>query len=246
MLNTSIDLLDRFSAVQTPEDRWKIANEVFAELGGCGLTYAMVDVRNLIPHWVQSSLSEEWLSEYVEQDYHRVDPFLLDMRREPIGSLAIGGSLSRDTAPSEKALQLNWGFRDAGYTLMRSNLFAGDASHSRKCVTFCTTEDVSHFGEDQVRKIRQASTMVAAFVTPLASSKDDVISKGIRHKKLSGRERQILAELANGNQNTQIAHDLGIAEVTVRKTLLSAREKLGASTREEALAIAVRLGILSL
>ena len=61
---------------------------------------------------------------------------------------------------------------------------------------------------------------------------------------LSGREKQMLALLAAGYLNTRIAHELGVAEVTVRKTLLSARRKLGAKTREEALAIAVRAGLL--
>lgn len=246
MLNTSIDLLDRFSAVNKQEDLWKLANQVFAELGGCGLTYASVDTRSLVPHWVQSSLTDAWLNEYVDQAYHQVDPFLLDMRHEPIGNLAIGGDMRRHEAPSEKALQLNWGLRDAGYTMMRSNLYAGDSRYARKCVTFCTSEDVALFDEAQVRKIRQAATMIAAFVSPSNNSQNDAIARGIRHKTLSIRERQILGMLADGAHNAQIAHDLDIAEVTVRKTLLSARHKLGAKTREEALAIAVHMGVLNL
>ncbi len=247
MLNASIDLIDRLSAAGSAEKRWQVANEAIYALGGNGLTIAVVDTRSITPYWAQSSADSAWLQEYVDKAYYEADPFLLNLQRETLGDLAVAGGMKRTEAPSKKALELNWGLKDAGFTMMKSNLFAGGPAHSKKCVTFCTDEDLTHFGEDQLARIRHASTLIAAFVDPLEGAEDSILAQGLRElrrEKLTVRERQVLMGLANGLQNTQIAHDLDIAEVTVRKTLLSVRSKLGARTREEALAIAIRMQLL--
>lgn len=65
-----------------------------------------------------------------------------------------------------------------------------------------------------------------------------------RESALSTRERECLALLADGCQNKEIAHSLDIAPSTVELHLRNARRKLGAHTREHAVAIAVRRGLL--
>ncbi|WP_111656062.1 LuxR family transcriptional regulator [Isoalcanivorax indicus] len=57
---------------------------------------------------------------------------------------------------------------------------------------------------------------------------------------LSGRERQCLERLCAGQRVKQIAWALSLAEVTVELHIANARRKLGARTREEALARALR------
>ena len=63
---------------------------------------------------------------------------------------------------------------------------------------------------------------------------------------ITPQERRVLRYLALGTRNVVIAYELGIAEVTVRKHLISIREKLGAKTREHAISIAVSQGLLDL
>jgi DNA-binding CsgD family transcriptional regulator len=63
---------------------------------------------------------------------------------------------------------------------------------------------------------------------------------------LTPREREILSMLAEGLPNKVIASRLGISEHTVKTHLEAVFEKLGASTRAEAVARAVRLGLLLL
>jgi DNA-binding NarL/FixJ family response regulator len=52
--------------------------------------------------------------------------------------------------------------------------------------------------------------------------------------KLSGREREVLAELANGLANKQIARRLGITERTVKAHLTSIFQQLGVTDRTQA------------
>ena len=61
---------------------------------------------------------------------------------------------------------------------------------------------------------------------------------------LSNREREILALLADGLGNKQIAGRLGISTNTVKTHLELLFEKLGVSSRAEAVAAGVKQGLL--
>ncbi len=61
---------------------------------------------------------------------------------------------------------------------------------------------------------------------------------------LTQRERECLEWLAQGLTNAGIASKLGVAVPTVAMHLASARRRLGAQTREEAVAMAVSLGLI--
>jgi DNA-binding NarL/FixJ family response regulator len=63
---------------------------------------------------------------------------------------------------------------------------------------------------------------------------------------LSNREREILALLADGLVNKQIAARLGISTNTVKTHLELLFDKLGVTTRAEAVASGVRRGLLLL
>jgi DNA-binding NarL/FixJ family response regulator len=65
-----------------------------------------------------------------------------------------------------------------------------------------------------------------------------------RRERLSGREVNVLAQVAAGLSNKQIAKLLGISQKTVRNHLSRIFSKLGASNRTEAVMNAMRLGLL--
>lgn len=61
---------------------------------------------------------------------------------------------------------------------------------------------------------------------------------------LTGRERDVLALLAQGQSDKEIAHELGITVGTASKHVENIREKLGASSRGEAVARAREQGLV--
>lgn len=67
-----------------------------------------------------------------------------------------------------------------------------------------------------------------------------------RVPSLTPREQEILGMLAEGLPNKLIASRLGISDHTVKTHLEAVFDKLGASTRAEAVARAVRAGLLLL
>ncbi|HWB95659.1 MAG TPA: LuxR C-terminal-related transcriptional regulator, partial [Bryobacteraceae bacterium] len=63
---------------------------------------------------------------------------------------------------------------------------------------------------------------------------------------LTAREVEVLQQVAGGNRNRDIAELLRISEETVKVHLKHIMDKLGAKDRTQAIAIAVRRGIIQL
>jgi len=63
---------------------------------------------------------------------------------------------------------------------------------------------------------------------------------------LTGREVEVLQQVASGNRNRDIAEKLFITEETVKAHVKHIMEKLGATDRTQAVAIGVRRGIIQL
>jgi DNA-binding NarL/FixJ family response regulator len=63
---------------------------------------------------------------------------------------------------------------------------------------------------------------------------------------LTAREIEVLRHIAEGNRNKDIAERLFISEETVKVHVKHVMDKLGASDRTEAVAIAIRRGIIQL
>jgi DNA-binding NarL/FixJ family response regulator len=72
------------------------------------------------------------------------------------------------------------------------------------------------------------------------------LAEHLSDEGLTVREVEVLREVAGGNRNRDIAERLFISEETVKVHVKHVMEKLGASDRTEAVAIALRRGIIQL
>lgn len=72
------------------------------------------------------------------------------------------------------------------------------------------------------------------------------IAEHMGDDSLTGREIEVLQHVADGNRNRDIANRLFISEETVKVHIKHIMEKLGASDRTQAVAIAIRRGIIQL
>ena len=72
------------------------------------------------------------------------------------------------------------------------------------------------------------------------------LAEHMSYESLTAREIEVLREVAEGNRNKDIAHRLFISEETVKVHIKHIMDKLGAKDRTEAIAIAVRRGIIQL
>lgn len=72
------------------------------------------------------------------------------------------------------------------------------------------------------------------------------LAEHMSYENLTAREIEVLQQVSGGNRNRDIADRLFISEETVKVHIKHIMEKLGASDRTQAIAIAVRRGIIQL
>jgi two-component system response regulator DesR len=99
-----------------------------------------------------------------------------------------------------------------------------------------------------VLKEAPLADLVRALESALAGGSylDPALAKGQEpSRKLTQRELEVLGLLAEGLQHEEIGRRLGISSETVRTHLRKASDRLGAATRTQAVATALRLGLIS-
>lgn len=252
MNTTAIDLLEQFAAAEGDTDRWRIVNSAMARLGASAVNVAEVGIGSPELFWWKSSMNQQVVERYVERRFQEVDYFVTQAGEANYTPVMLTDETPPADTESPRLLEMKRTLYDAGFTFGYVQQFSGTAPGRCKLVTFCSGEDPRTFTPAQLHRIRATAMAVAAFVGPPGGCDPAAVQLPLAgHGQppeedicLTGRERQVLALLAEGSLNASIAHRLDIAEVTVRKTLLSARRKLGAQTREQALARAIRLGLL--
>ena len=72
------------------------------------------------------------------------------------------------------------------------------------------------------------------------------LAEHLADEALTAREVDVLSKVAGGNRNRDIADQLAISEETVKVHMKHIMDKLGASDRTQAVAIAIRRGIIEL
>lgn len=244
MSNFAIDVLDQL--IQAPDDgvRWEISNRLIRDLGGNAVNFGLVDVEKSMPIWLRSSMTSVWLEEYFQQEFFLVDPFIdhLGKSGDPLNLIA--GTMTKDDAKCAKSYDLNWGVRDAGYQTLHFIPLGGEKKGTARAFTYCSEFDAKDtLNEENREKIKIVAALSSAYMNAPCAGNDVYHQVSMR---LTAQEKRVLQKLVLGTRNAAIAHELDIAEVTVRKHLISIREKLGAKTREQAVSIAVSLGLLDL
>jgi two-component system NarL family response regulator len=81
------------------------------------------------------------------------------------------------------------------------------------------------------------------YLAPAAAAK---LAEGVTRVQLTPRELSTLRLLADGKANKEIANELDISERTVKTHLAHLFEKLGATSRTEAVKVATRRGLVRL
>ena len=98
--------------------------------------------------------------------------------------------------------------------------------------------------EDLVRAINVVAEG-GTYLDPTAAAALITQRRRLHAHALTEREREVLRRLADGKTNEQIGTELTISPQTVRTHLQKAMEKLGAGTRVQAVATALRESLIS-
>ena len=238
--NQTADFLTELKSTCTPEALWSKTAVHLDRLGFTHSIYTIIDPRDVRGNNLWTSLPEPWCERYADKQYWRVDPyyryccttlapvrtgpeylndydFLTEPERRVINEGGETGFRSGFSVPV-RLLGGAGGFGgwNFGSTLGRLELESLLMQHGRELQL--TGFYINEHAERLSGKPRKHNR---------------------RHNVLTQRERECLLWLARGLRTAAIADLLGIADVTVDLHFKGARRKLGAATREEALAKAI-------
>jgi len=159
---------------------------------------------------------------------HRPDVTLLDLRMPVMeGVEAVRQIRERD--PNARVIVLTT--YDTDHDIARA-LKAGASAHTR---TATSAYDLLHCRHDGLAG--------KTYLAPAAAAK---LAEGVTRVQLTPREMATLRLMADGKANKEIASELSISERTVKTHLGHLFEKLGVTSRTEAIKVATRRGLVRL
>lgn len=237
--NTLIDAMDRLGATHSVEARWSVAASLFRDLGSDWITTGTASRVAQAALAIRSTTPATLMRDYMAARMHLDDPWMQHCAaRTDLDSVAPGQG-SRGRAITLKARQTQL-FADHGIALaLLVPCYGG--TRPGGMVLYARSADASRRMTDPEgqAEIRLLAALVAAHYRPEEDTSGSPERYGVP-SPLSAREGEVLLWLSRGMRSAAIADRMGIEPVTVGKHLHSARRKLGARTREQALAFAVR------
>jgi DNA-binding NarL/FixJ family response regulator len=159
---------------------------------------------------------------------HRPDVTLMDLRLPDMSGIDAMIAI-RSEAPDARVIILT---TFEGDVEMQRALEAGARGYLLKSMP----------PKEMVAAIRQVHSGRKSIPTEVATQ----LAEHLADESLTAREIDVLSRVAGGNRNRDIADQLSISEETVKVHMKHIMDKLGASDRTQAVAIALRRGIIQL
>jgi two-component system NarL family response regulator len=159
---------------------------------------------------------------------HRPDVLLLDLRMPILDGIGVMGRI-RSTAPEARIVVLTTFDTD-------SELSGAIKGGAKGYLLKDAPRDVL---VETIRKVHAGETCIPAeLVAKLVA--------GVSSEDLTDRELEVLTLVARGMSNKEVATDLAISETTVKTHLRGVFAKLRVLSRTEAIAAAIRRGLVQL
>ncbi|QPH54773.1 helix-turn-helix transcriptional regulator [Pontivivens ytuae] len=237
--NRLIDRLDMLASCGADEAGWERAVEQIRAHGVSGVNMGEMDARTGEILWMRSTMSEEWISTYIREDFAKHDPMVHHAMR----STEVKIQDVADAPEAQPLRDIYDSMKQEGHqcTYGRASLTA--RKDVRCVINLASDQPLEDFiAEDGEPLLRLTLSLLTE---RFGQAKFGDVYAG-QTGTLTGRERTILQLMGLGLRNDRIAERCGIAEVTVRMHMAAARRKLGATTREHALAIALTRGLIDL
>lgn len=200
---------------------------------------------------IWTSLPDAWMEEYFARDYPTHDYVIgrigaMDAAR-PTASFDWGLHMADERHVSKATRPVLTGVADAGLGAAMS--FVGRHVEDGRDRRFAASFGCSRASIDETRRRidrHRNELVIASFAMAplLAPALDRPRSAPRGTSPLTGRERDVLGRFAQGLRPDRIADRMGLSKRTVDMHAANARRKLAARTIAEAVAVAVRQGLI--
>lgn len=231
-------MADRLNDASAQGSTWEAALQFLPDLGLSKVVF--LDLSKPAAPLILSNAGPLWTAGYSEMVKAGLDPFPINClsRIDPMltgidhleANQYLGAEERNLIAQASETLNVRTGM---------SVTICPDAAGAGVGLNLITNLTVIEFAEIRVEK--EADWRAWCQLTYAGLS-----NQWSNHKapSLTARERDCLAFIADGLRAVDVAHRLGISESTVEMHTRNARTRLGAKTRDQAVAIAVRAGMI--
>lgn len=243
--NRMLDADDRLAACASDSARWDVAKELMADIGVDWITAGTAARDRPEACALVSTTPASLMRDYIAGRLHETDPWMRHCARDSGADAVDIANLRGSTALLGEGHALVRLLADHGVArVCLSPAWRGERPGG--IVTYCQTRDGAAYQETPEGRatLRLLVAAIALWCRPEEAGAGDA-RRYRTGPTLSPREVEALRGLALGLRTAEIAWRMGIECVTVGKHVASARRKLGARTREQALAMALRDGLLT-
>lgn len=243
--NKLIDAFDEMNACADEDEVWKSSHKLIEAIGGNHIVNSKILNSNTSVIWFRTSMHDAWIDEYLGCGYLKGDTILKELIGKSDNIVIESGTLTNDYQTDNLEVDFNRGLNDAGYGTLMSQSFACKSNQTTNFVTVCFDKSNSELKNINAERVKVIQSILSIFLSkPPNMNSPGIVKTGVYG--LSPRERDVLALLAHGHQTSRIADKLNVSNVMVSKHFANARKKLGAATREQALALAMAAGLISI
>lgn len=235
-------------AAETYSDLVNLTIGFFEQIGAGASNCAIFDNQDLSLVGFSSSMRLAVIEQVQEEGIGGDDPLLTRLERsdEPaIVGFGLGITEEWRTSNAERFIQISQMHGYYGLLFIPVRLRGGPYSAAITIATELDPDAAHAFLEENCTFMLMAARTLGSRAAHLfqPGSTDDLWHPR-RSEVLSPRERQVVVALSRGNRPDQIAHELTIKPVTVHMHVASARQKLGARTREQLVSLAIQKGLI--
>lgn len=245
--NSISSIFDRLTQSKSSDNSWDVCVEIAREMGADALNAAKFKDQEHIPLWVRVSTHElGGLDGYVASEFIDVDPILVARAKgklKEVDHVSLHERLQDQTLTQKERICYNHllEYGQSDYITFR----IGSAGESEELLpVFACDQPTAEMLLGRIDQLSVIANLLALFITPPTPSKPTG-KVPLLYEFLTQRERSVLELLARGMTNKEVAHELGITEVTVRLHTTGARKKMGATTRAQAIALALTRDLIS-
>lgn len=243
------DILDLIVSLQNnPEHTWEKTKSYFETKGFEGLASGIIEKSTASIAGIHVDMSSNWMEHYQQQNYMAVDPWA--EKSITTDQPFIYNFENRATCFPDHDHRVSELFEDLKESQYTSSLLLPAfhlEDHLLVLNLWCRNTEDEFLSEMQhsLKELKIAGDVIRTHLKDVAihGVYNDADTFWLKNPNfanpLSRREKEVLQWLSSGLRNDQIAYRMNISVATVNFHMQSVRRKLGAKTREQALAISI-------
>ena len=252
MDNTLIDLLDGLDHRQSEGEAYAVTRDYFCDLGFRYVNIGIATLRDGQPLGLFSNMGTDWLTHYVDMGYHTCD-VMFDYAMQSTNARLCDPQTNQTLDSRNKQLSDQMLAEVEGEGLVSSLILPRHSRISDHMVGFNLCTDMAREDTRHLCTAKAANISLGAAITQVALL-EDVEGQAYGYNwlpyhtdkslSLTQREAEVFRWLLEGLRNDRIAEKMGISTPTVNFHIQSAKKKLGAKTRDQAIGIALMQKLL--